>query len=307
MDTHVLTVQRQMVREDDEFVIKGVKTLQSVREIDVPKILHDELCAQRRFQNSQKMNYKNPNLPTAYQSKVESGYVIDKTGKQPKKLVAPNFICRKENGEFMTPHSVKYWAKEIQAREGIHFEFHKLRKTHLSYLAGMNVPAIELMKRAGHKKYDTSMKYYINRSEESKQYLLNTIGRISLTAPRYRVYFDPERKNPIEVSEEEAIKMFTQYSMIPKSYDDKSVSLIIELIDDGGGILPTALSGNTAPQTAPGKRNTPSQADDTHDGATRTHGSYTPLTAEAIAEALRATGKGDTADAIMDAVGADSN
>lgn len=95
--------------------------------------------------------------------------------------------------------------------------------------------------------------------------------------------------------------------LIFSPYDDESVSLIIELIDDGGGILPTALSGNTAPQTAPGKRNTHSQSNDTHDGATRTHGSYTPLTAEAIAEALRATGKGDAADAIMDAVGADSN
>lgn len=306
MDTHVLTVQRQMVREDDEFVIKGVKTLQSVREIDVPKILHDELCAQRRFQNSQKMNYKNPNLPTAYQSKVESGYVIDKTGKQPKKLSAPNFICRKENGEFMTPHSVKYWAKEIQTREGIHFEFHKLRKTHLSYLAGMNVPAIELMKRAGHKKYDTSMKYYINRSEESKKYLLDTIDRISLTAPRYRIYFDPERKNPIEVSEEQAIRMLTQHSLVPKSYDDKSLSLLVELIDDGGGILPAEIPSNTAPQTAPGRSNIPDKATDTQGRTTGTHGGYTPLTAEAIAEALRATGKGDTADAILEIIGADS-
>lgn len=300
MDTHVLTVRRQMAREDDEFVLTGVKTLQSVREIDVPPILHDELCAQRRFQNSKKMNYKNPNLPTAYQSKVEAGYVIDKTEKQPKKLVAPDFICRKENGEFMTPHSAKYWVKEIRAREGIHFEFHKLRKTHLSYLAGMNVPAIELMKRAGHKKYDTSMKYYINRSEESKQYLLNTIGRISLTAPRYRIYFDPERKTPIEVTEDEAIKMLTSYSMVPKAYGDKSLSLIVELVDDGGGIIPPALSGNTVPQTPPGRSN------DAHDGTTRTHEGYSPLTAEAIAEALRATGKGDAADALMEAVGADS-
>lgn len=306
MDTHVLTVQRQMVREDNEFVIKGVKTLQSVRQIDVPKILHDELCEQRRFQNNQKKNYKNPKLPTAYQSKVEAGYVIDKTEKQSKKLVAPNFICRKENGEFMTPHSVKYWAKEIQAREGIHFEFHKLRKTHLSYLAGMNVPAIELMKRAGHKKYDTSMKYYINRSEESKQYLLNTIDRISLTAPRYRIYFDPERKNPIEVSEEDADRILAMHSLIPKAYDDKAFSLLVEIVDDGGGILPTAFSGNTAPQPASGKKNAVTTTTDTHDGITRTHEGYTPVAVEVMAEALRATGKGDAADALLEAVETDS-
>ena len=299
-DTHILTIQRQMVREENEFVIKSVKTLQSVREVDVPPILHEELCNQRRKQNSKKANYKNPGLPTPYQAKVESSYVIDKTGKAPQKLDAPNFICRKETGEYMTPHSVKYWAKEIRAKLNIDFKFHKLRKTHLSYLAGMNVPAIELMKRAGHKKYETSMKYYINRSDESRKYLLNTIECINLRAPKYLVYFDPERKTSAEISEEVATQMLKSHGLIPKAYEDSGVFEVVEIADTDGGISPptfTAVTGFQAVSKPP-KASTPTA--DT--GITSIHGDYRPPSVEELIEALNATGKAETAEAISAAL-----
>ena len=43
----------------------------------------------------------------------------------------------------------------------------------------MNIPAIEVMSRAGHKKFETTMKYYVNRSEESRKLLLNALNGIT--------------------------------------------------------------------------------------------------------------------------------
>ena len=42
-----------------------------------------------------------------------------------------------------------------------------------------NIPAVEVMNRAGHKKFETTMKYYVNRSEESRKQLLKALNNIS--------------------------------------------------------------------------------------------------------------------------------
>ena len=43
------------------------------------------------------------------------------------------------------------------------------------------------MKRAGHKKYETTMRYYINTTTETKLRLLNNINTITLEEPTIMV------------------------------------------------------------------------------------------------------------------------
>ena len=55
---------------------------------------------------------------------------------------------------------------------------HDLRKTHITYLANHGYPVKALMVRAGHKKLETTLRYYINVDEDMKQQerrILNTI------------------------------------------------------------------------------------------------------------------------------------
>lgn len=83
------------------------------------------------------------------------------------------------------------WDKSIFAKTtGIAFKYHALRRTHLTFLANQNIPVIEVMNRAGHKKFETTMKYYVNRSEDSRQHLLNTLNAITTEEQVYEIKDD---------------------------------------------------------------------------------------------------------------------
>lgn len=204
-DTHKITINKQMTYEDGCFCLRPVKTLKSVREIDVPDILHNYLIQLNRKQ------FKHPTQ--AYLSR-KNEIVFDKTKKNiVTEIIGGDFINRKEDGQLMTIHSVKYWAIEIKKRTGINFKYHSLRKTHLSMLAAANVPAIEVMNRAGHKKFDTTMKYYINATTQTHQILLDSINKITTDELEIEIT-DNEGKKQI-VKESTYLKMKNISAKIP--------------------------------------------------------------------------------------------
>ena len=90
-----------------------------------------------------------------------------------------DFINRKANGELLTVNSMKYWSKKIKAELGWDFKFHNLRHTYASNCAANNMNLQMLMEMMGHKKLETTKKYYIstNNPDLIKRTvdLLNTI------------------------------------------------------------------------------------------------------------------------------------
>lgn len=180
-----------MIVEDGVFCLRPVKTLTAVREIDVPDILHNHLKDLIR---------KQANHPTEAYLLRKSEIVIDKTKRDYKQIIGGDFINRKESGELLTVNSIKFWAKKIKAETGITFKYHSLRKTHLSMLAAANVPAKEVMQRAGHKKLDTTMKYYINSTSTSKMFLLSTLNGITTDEMEIEVLDNEGNKQIIKES-----------------------------------------------------------------------------------------------------------
>lgn len=171
-DTHQLTVCRQMTYEDGCFCLRPVKTLKSSRVIDVPDSLHEHLMHKIRQQKKHSSQ--------SYKMRA-SEIVLDKTkSKNTTEIHGGDFINRKENGELLTINSIKYYSKKIKEETGIDFNYHALRKTHLTFLANQNIPAIEVMNRAGHKKFETTMKYYVNQSENSRKQLLKALNDINM-------------------------------------------------------------------------------------------------------------------------------
>lgn len=163
-----LTVSKQLLYQDGSFCLCPVKTLKSDRVIDIPDILNNHLknkITEIMF-NSRKDSYRNYEV------------VIDKTNSQHKKIVGGAFLNRKENGELLTSNSIKYWTRVIKEELNINFEFHSLRKTHATMMANANTPVIELMQRLGHKKYDTTMAYYINSNMLSRDILKQNINNL---------------------------------------------------------------------------------------------------------------------------------
>lgn len=180
-DTHQFTVCRQMTMEDGQICLRPVKSLKSSRVIDVPEILHKHL--------REKIRQQTKHRPPEYKLNATET-VFDKTGREVVEIKGGDFINRKINGKLLTINSIKYYARKIKKATGIAFKYHALRRTHLTFLANQNIPVIEVMNRAGHKKFETTMKYYVNRSEDSRQQLLNTLNTITTEEQVYEIKDD---------------------------------------------------------------------------------------------------------------------
>lgn len=161
-----LTIDSQLLYQNGIWCLCPVKTLTSVRTIDLPPFLSKYIAQvfsdqmdKRTLSDYGEMYYRADEI------------IIDKTKKEYKKIQGGLFLNRKENGELLTPNSIKYWAKVIKKELGFEFKFHSLRRTHATMMANANTPAIELMQRLGHKKFDTTMSYYINSNELAKDKL----------------------------------------------------------------------------------------------------------------------------------------
>lgn len=107
--------------------------------------------------------------------------------RKPVEVTRFNFLNRKIydglEGKLLTTNSFKFYAKKIKEECGFEFKTHKLRKTHLSYLASHGYPLKSLMERAGHKKIETTMRYYIAQDETMREQGLRIINSISLDDP----------------------------------------------------------------------------------------------------------------------------
>ena len=174
---HTVTINKQLLYQDGTWCLCPVKTLEAVRKIDVPPFL-SRIVAQNMTYQMGRMAAKEDGDYSYRNTEV----VIDKTKREHTKIQGGLFINRKENGELLTPNSIKYWAKVIKEELGIEFKFHSLRKTHATMMANLNTPAIELMQRLGHKKYDTTLAYYINSNELARKALINNLKSLEYSA-----------------------------------------------------------------------------------------------------------------------------
>ena len=164
-----ILINRQMHYEGGMLKLCPVKTMKSVRKVYMPKVLHNYLYDLYTKQNEQKKA-----LGRAYRNTER---VYDTMLKE--EITEGDFINRKANGELLTVNSMKYWSKKIKAELGWDFKFHNLRHTYASNCAANNMNLQMLMEMMGHKKLETTKKYYIstNNPDLIKRTvdLLNTI------------------------------------------------------------------------------------------------------------------------------------
>ena len=148
-----ILINRQMHYEDKVIKLAPVKTLTSVRKVFMPKALQNHLYEVHRKQGQDRatlgeLGYKN----TEKVLDTMTGEVI--TG--------GDFVNRKSTGELLTVNSMKYYSKKIKEELGFEFKFHTLRHTFASNCAANNVNLNMLMDLMGHKKIETTRRYYLN-------------------------------------------------------------------------------------------------------------------------------------------------
>jgi len=175
----VIRISCQQGCDEGIFHLAPVKTLKSVRTIDIPKVLLNHL-------DDKYSEYMEARDTAAYRN---TEVLLDKTQKGVvTKIVGGDFINRKKNGELLTIRSIKYWSRVIKEETGIDFRFHGLRKTHATILANLNTPALELMNRLGHKKYDTTLAYYVNSNQLAKKQLITNLKKFEVLLEEERQY-----------------------------------------------------------------------------------------------------------------------
>lgn len=161
-----IRINKQLLYQDGIWCLCPVKTLKSSRTVFITPEFSNMLKEHifKQFNQSHIEGFRNYEI------------IIDKTKKEHKKIRGANFLLRKENGELLTTNSIKYWQRIIKDELNIDFEFHSLRRT-FGTLMSEKTPIIELMNMMGHKKIETTMKYYINENklenEKLKQNLLD--------------------------------------------------------------------------------------------------------------------------------------
>lgn len=175
-----ITINKQMHDEPGGgFSLYPVKTLQSVRVVDMGTDLQNYLYDFYRQQEARRAA-AGPGQWMAWE------VVMDKTDPNNiREIQGGDFINRTEKGKLCTVHSMRYWAREIaritqgQNEGKIDFHYHSLRKTHATMMANLNTPAIELMNRLGHKKYETTLKYYLNQNALSREILKQNLDKMT--------------------------------------------------------------------------------------------------------------------------------
>ncbi|WP_312093760.1 tyrosine-type recombinase/integrase [Aminipila sp.] len=153
-----ITIQRQMLMHSPHRTLCPCKTTAAKREIDIPEPLYMHLKEKKKVQDGNKNYYG-----TSYRD-TECVKVRMKKG-QDDDLIGGDFINRMKNGQILTPDSMKSWGVKIKEDLGIHFKYHNLRHTHASFLVAVNCPIPTLMERMGHKKIETTSKYYFGSNE----------------------------------------------------------------------------------------------------------------------------------------------
>lgn len=79
-----------------------------------------------------------------------------------------DFVCVKENGQPVTPNSVKYNVEKIRNATGVDFNFHSFRHTHATMLLESGAKPKEIQARLGHSRIATTMDTYAHVTKKMK-------------------------------------------------------------------------------------------------------------------------------------------
>lgn len=142
-EDQTLTVDRIMLQDKHGIQLGTPKTQSSFRTIAIDDILLQELKRVRKRQSENKLRH--------------GKYYFDS-----------QFVCTKENGEPVTPNSIKWHSGKVKKELGFDFNFHSLRHTHATMLLEDGVKPKIVQERLGHSRISTTMDKYVHVTKKMR-------------------------------------------------------------------------------------------------------------------------------------------
>lgn len=93
--------------------------------------------------------------------------------------VDSDFVCTKENGEFVSPYSIKWSCTNIKDKIGVDMGFHSLRHTHATLLLERGAPIKDIQKKLGHARASITIDTYSHLTEKMQDETVDILNDLS--------------------------------------------------------------------------------------------------------------------------------
>ena len=156
-------------RADATFYMTSPKTRSSVRKIAFGPEFKSLLLREKERQENNSQDYGEYYYVQYMIDDAHGKLLYEVQRLVPTNLEPEDFICRDENGKWISYNSVKVCGRLIQKRLGIDFDYHSLRHTNATMLldAGAEVKAVQ--SRLGHSSLSTTYETYIHSTCKMEQ------------------------------------------------------------------------------------------------------------------------------------------
>lgn len=150
----IIKVEATMYHKKKEIVLGSPKTKSSLREVTIGDALTKILRKHRKRQMENRLRYG-------------------------KFYIENNFVCTKENGDVVTPNSIKWNVDKARKLTDVDFNFHSFRHTHATMLLESGASVKEVQVRLGHSRSSTTQDTYLHLTKKKKRDTAELFDRIS--------------------------------------------------------------------------------------------------------------------------------
>lgn len=163
-DNGTLSVNKILIKKDGSWYFGTPKTHASLRTIQIGETLITALRHQKKWQLENSLHYG---------SHLTRHYLNSDNNITSVNIELPiqqlYFVNTKENGDLLTPESMKYTARVIHYDLNIDFNFHSLRHTHATMLIESGANIKDVQTRLGHTDVKTTLNTYTHDTEFMKK------------------------------------------------------------------------------------------------------------------------------------------
>ncbi len=176
LEKNIISINKITYKYESSWCFGTPKTDTSVREVKFGETLKTALIKHREFQLENEKKYGSY-YTNQYLSLEDHPYKLEKLRRiysipptlandTMKKI---DFVCTKENGQFVSTDTFKYASRVIHHELGLEFNFHSLRHTHATTLVENDANIKDVQVRLGHANIQTTLGTYTHQTEKTAQ------------------------------------------------------------------------------------------------------------------------------------------